>query len=119
MKYLNKTRFLQDAADVVFPAYKVGRKHEVLNKIRFLGLFLMFFLPFFSIGEEKPVAPKAQEWVKLWEEEKLKVRRRFPQYRKTFNHKAVQEKVTEELSRQKSAKSLLYQKKPSIRASAL
>ena len=70
---------------------------KYLNKPRFLGLFLIFFLPFFSIGEEKPVAPKAQEWVKLWEEEKLKVRRRFPQYRKTFNHKAVQEKVTEEL----------------------
>ena len=59
-----------------------------------LAVLSVFFMSFASYGEEKTLESK--KW-KLWEEEKLKVRHTFPQYKKNFNHKAIQEKVYQEL----------------------
>ncbi len=60
-----------------------------------------FFMSFFSFAEEGAFLEKKE----LWEEEKLKVQKSFPQYRKTFNLSALQEKIKKELARQEEEKS--------------
>ena len=66
-------------------------------KVLAIRCFILLFICFVSsasYGEEKTSENKKWE---LWEEEKLKVRHTFPQYKKNFNPKAIQEKVYQEL----------------------
>jgi len=50
-------------------------------------LLPLIFLPFFSFSEEK----KSEK--NLLKKEELQIREVFPQYKMTFDHKAVQEEV--------------------------
>ena len=55
--------------------------------------FLLFLLPLFLVGEEKPVS---EEEKLILEKEELQVQDTFPQYRVNFYHKSVQKEVYNE-----------------------
>ena len=70
-----------------------------MKQLLLILLPLMGFMPVFSHGEDTPVL-EDKEWA-LWEEEKLRVLDNFPQYRKNFNPKIIQEKVYQEFLQKK------------------
>ena len=65
--------------------------------LKFILIFFLFFLAFFSVGEE--VSVSEEEKLKL-EKEELRVQDTFPQYRMNFSHKSVQEEVYQEFLRE-------------------